>query len=59
MGLMETLTGHNICTQEQFEAFWVGFSQASPRFLVIDVGYGKEAADAKIKGVFSSSNRSP
>jgi hypothetical protein len=50
MGLLDTLTGHDICTREQFEAFLVGFSQASPRFLLVDVGYGKEAADAKIKG---------
>jgi len=52
MGLMDTLASHNICTPEQFEGFLVGFSQASPRFLMVDVGYGKEAADAKIRGVF-------
>jgi hypothetical protein len=50
VGLLKTLASYNICTQEQFEAFLVGFSQASPRFLLIDVGYGKEAGDAKIKG---------
>jgi hypothetical protein len=50
-GLMDTLSAHNICTREQFEAFLVGFSQASPRFLLIDAGHGKEAADAKIRGV--------
>lgn len=49
-GLLDTLVGHNKCTAEQFEAFCVGFSQASPRFLMIDVGPGKEAADCKIKG---------
>jgi hypothetical protein len=47
--LMGSLIGHEICTQEQFEAFLVGFSQASPRFLTIDAGYGKEATDAKIR----------
>jgi hypothetical protein len=51
-GLIDTLAGHNICTPEQFEAFLIGFSQASPRFLTIDVGPGKEAADAKIRGVY-------
>ena len=51
-GLIDTLAGHNICTLEQFEAFLTGFSQASPRFLTIDVGHGKEAADAKIRGVY-------
>jgi hypothetical protein len=53
-GLIDTLAGHNICTPEQYEAFLIGFSQASPRFLTIDVGPGKEAADAKIRGVYSA-----
>jgi hypothetical protein len=48
--LVDALVGHEVCTQEQFEAFLVGFSQASPRFLTIDAGYGKEATDAKIRG---------
>ena len=49
-GLQETLTNRHICTAEQFESFIMGFNQASPLFLVTDVGNGKEAADAKIKG---------
>lgn len=49
-GLQETLIAHNVCSLEQFEAFLTGFSQASPRFSLVDVGPGKEAADAKIKG---------
>lgn len=30
--------------------FMVGFNQASERFIIADVGYAKEGADAKIKG---------
>ncbi|KAH7931005.1 hypothetical protein BV22DRAFT_1077661 [Leucogyrophana mollusca] len=48
-GLMETLISNNICSIEEFEAFVVGFNQASPLFSIVDVGIGKEAADAKIK----------
>lgn len=50
VGLQETLTSRQFCTAEQFESFIMGFNQASPLFLLADVGSGKEAADAKIKG---------
>lgn len=50
LGLQETLTSRQLCTSEQFESFFMGFNQASPLFLLADVGSGKEAADAKIKG---------
>jgi hypothetical protein len=49
-GLSETLNQHQLCTPDEFEAFWIGFNQASPFFSMVDVGAGKEAADAKIKG---------
>lgn len=29
----------------------MGFSQASPRFLLVDVGYGKDATFSKITGL--------
>ncbi|KZV71325.1 hypothetical protein PENSPDRAFT_650785 [Peniophora sp. CONT] len=48
-GLVDTLVNNNVCSYEQFEEFYHGFNQASPMFSIIDVGYGKEAADAKIK----------
>ncbi|TFK57272.1 hypothetical protein OE88DRAFT_1690849 [Heliocybe sulcata] len=48
-GLLETLMNHHICTAEQFESFMLGFNQSSPLFCMVDVGSGKEAADAKIK----------
>lgn len=49
-GLQETITSRQLCTVDQFEAFVMGFNQASPLFSLIDVGKGKEAADTKIKG---------
>ena len=33
--------------------FMTGFNQASERFIIADVGYAKEGADAKIKGEWS------
>lgn len=51
-GLLETLINNNVCTAEQFEAFVMGFNQASPLFSFVDVGIGKERADEKIKGEY-------
>ncbi|KAF8843945.1 hypothetical protein BDN67DRAFT_944155 [Paxillus ammoniavirescens] len=48
-GLMDTLVNNDICTVGDFEAFVLGFNQSSPLFSIVDVGSGKEAADAKIK----------
>ena len=56
-GLLDTLTSNAVCTAEQFEAFVLGFNQASPLFSIVDVGNGKEAADSKIKGVSFSQPR--
>lgn len=54
-GLAETLVNNKACTAEQFDDFVTGFNQASPLFSIVDVGIGKEAADAKIKGKFTDS----
>ncbi|KAJ6575150.1 hypothetical protein B0H19DRAFT_1127403 [Mycena capillaripes] len=48
-GLVETLVNQDVCTHEQFDEFCFGFNQAAPLFSILDVGPGKEAADAKIK----------
>ncbi|KAH0840069.1 hypothetical protein J3R83DRAFT_1036 [Lanmaoa asiatica] len=48
IGLTSVLERHQLCTPEQLEAFTMGFSQASPRFLLVDVGYGKDATFTKI-----------
>jgi len=58
-GLHDTLVNNGYCTSEQFEGFLLGFSQASPRFLIADVGYGKEAADVKIKEYLQTYTRFP
>lgn len=50
-GLVETLVNQDVCTKEQFEDFCFGFNLAAPLFSIVDVGPGKEAADAKIKGI--------
>ncbi|KAF7983962.1 hypothetical protein HWV62_18390 [Athelia sp. TMB] len=58
-GLLNALASHDICTPEQFESFCVGFSQASPRFLMIDVGYGKDAVEFKIREYIQTFARFP
>jgi len=44
----------NSVVKSKFEDFLMGFNQAAERFLVVDVGNAKEAADAKIKSKFHS-----
>ncbi|TEB19350.1 hypothetical protein FA13DRAFT_1744481 [Coprinellus micaceus] len=39
--------------------FMTGFNQASERFIIADVGYAKEGADAKIKGFLDAELRLP
>lgn len=34
----------------KLDDFMIGFNQAAPRFSFLDVGSGKEVADAKVKG---------
>ncbi|KAL4081758.1 hypothetical protein V8B97DRAFT_1863048 [Scleroderma yunnanense] len=48
LGLTSVLERHKLCTPEQFEAFVMGFSQTSPRFSLVDVGYSKDATFSKI-----------
>lgn len=50
-GLVEALGryGHP-SAKTKFDEFAMGFNQATERFVMVDVGSGKEAADAKIKG---------
>lgn len=52
--LVELLVENNICTAEQFEAFISGFSQTSPRFSMVDAGFGKGAVVAKVIGKWLS-----
>lgn len=51
-GLMSALsTGGMPEARAGFDNFVTGFNQASKRYLMVDVGYGKEVADAKLRGV--------
>ncbi|KAF8897393.1 hypothetical protein BD779DRAFT_372951 [Infundibulicybe gibba] len=49
-GLLNTLRRHGLDAQSsRFDDFMAGFNMAAERFLMVDVGNAKEAADAKIK----------
>lgn len=46
--------GGHVESANDFKDFTLGFTQAKASFDFIDVGYGKERADSKIKGLFPS-----
>lgn len=46
--LLELLLENDICAAEQFEAFLSGFSETSPRFTMVDVGFNKGATVSKV-----------
>lgn len=48
--VLDVLNNNGICTAQQFDEFLSGFSQASPRFQVIEVENGRDAVAAKMKG---------
>jgi hypothetical protein len=51
-GLLETFGRAGLpLPKAKLDDFVLGFNQAAERFLMVDVGSGKEAADAKIKGM--------
>uniref|UniRef100_A0A0W0FCE9 C3H1-type domain-containing protein n=1 Tax=Moniliophthora roreri TaxID=221103 RepID=A0A0W0FCE9_MONRR len=54
--LAHTLAIQNVCTQEQLDAFLTGFTQASPRFLIVDICRGEASVEVKIKGCFNLVN---
>jgi hypothetical protein len=50
-GLSETLGRAGLWqAKAKLDDFMIGFNQAAGRFSMVDVGFGKEMADAKIKG---------
>lgn len=50
-GLIDTLERDNyLDASRAFQKFTQGFNQASERFLICDVGPGKDMADAKLRG---------
>lgn len=51
-GLSDTFNRHGLLqAKRSFDEFIIGFNQAKERFLMVDVGNAKEAADSKIKGM--------
>ncbi|KZV99633.1 hypothetical protein EXIGLDRAFT_724636 [Exidia glandulosa HHB12029] len=58
-GLRDTLLRAGICSAQQFSDFWVGFTQAVNMFQMVDVGPGKEAADAKLREALRVYTRMP
>lgn len=54
-GVASLLKRGNVCSVKDFHQFVIGFNQATPLFTIVDVGYGKEAADAKLKGMWLES----
>jgi hypothetical protein len=50
IGLRNFLVNEEICTVAQFNEFIMGFNRSTELFCVVNVGPGKEAADAKIRG---------
>ncbi|KAF8914072.1 hypothetical protein CPB84DRAFT_54396 [Gymnopilus junonius] len=59
-GLTDTLGRAGLlAAKNKFEEFIIGFNQAAERFLMVDVGSAKEAADAKIKALLEDEIRLP
>ncbi|KAF9055081.1 hypothetical protein BDZ89DRAFT_1106957 [Hymenopellis radicata] len=59
-GLVDTFGRLGYATlKTKFDDFVMGFNQAAERFLMVDVGNGKEAADAKIKAHLEDDIRLP
>jgi hypothetical protein len=52
-GLGSTVKKYLGITSAVFSAFISGFNTASPLMSMLDVGAGKEAADAKIRGTYT------
>ncbi|THH32671.1 hypothetical protein EUX98_g1526 [Antrodiella citrinella] len=59
-GLMEALGRAGYTTEKfKFDEFLAGFNQAGQRFVMVDVGAGKENADSKLKAFLHDNARSP
>ncbi|KAI0091897.1 hypothetical protein BDY19DRAFT_884720 [Irpex rosettiformis] len=57
--VLDTLLAHAACTAEQFDAFLTGFSQASPRFQIVEVGTAGDGVNSKIKEHLHNFTRFP
>ncbi len=50
--VVTALREEGMASPDQLEAFLVGFGQASPRFVIMDSGPGRENVEAKVKGEY-------
>ena len=57
--VVTALREDGVASPEQFEAFLVGFGQASPRFVIMDSGPGKESTEVKVKGEYPRPSPAP
>ncbi|KAI0775970.1 hypothetical protein BD413DRAFT_257475 [Trametes elegans] len=57
--VLSSLRDDAVAGPGHFEAFLLGFSQASPRFLVVDAGPGRESTEAKVKEYIKTYIRFP
>jgi len=57
--LLDTLLCNSVCSMQQFDAFLAGFSKCSPRFSLVDVGYGVAGTDEKIREYVQTYARFP
>ncbi|KAI0638328.1 hypothetical protein C8Q77DRAFT_1090587 [Trametes polyzona] len=57
--VLNGLRENGIVAQEQFEAFLLGFGQASPRFLIVDAGPGRDSTELKVKEYIKTYIRFP
>ncbi|KAJ6516036.1 hypothetical protein C8R45DRAFT_958530 [Mycena sanguinolenta] len=56
--LLDRLIANDVCSVQQFDAFVAGFSQCSPRFSLVDVGYTNNT-DTKIREYIETYTRFP
>ncbi|KDQ29144.1 hypothetical protein PLEOSDRAFT_26000, partial [Pleurotus ostreatus PC15] len=57
--LLDRYVSEQICSRETFRNFNAGFSQASTRFAMVDVGPFKDVAEAKIREYLETYTRFP
>ncbi|KAI0693810.1 hypothetical protein BC835DRAFT_1352270 [Cytidiella melzeri] len=57
--ILDTVLANGFCTAEQLDGFLTGFSQASPRFQIIEVGSASDAVNSKIKEYLHNFTRFP
>ncbi|KAL1735852.1 hypothetical protein EV714DRAFT_243168 [Schizophyllum commune] len=58
-GLSETFNNIGLIGFKEFDDFVLGFNKSSERFIMVDVGNTKEAADAKLRALLEDEARMP